>query len=40
MSGLVIIIIMIIALVAGYICNNSFKSISGEDGFQTIPGIF
>ncbi len=39
MSGLVILIIMVVALVVGYLCNNSFKKINGEDGFLILPGV-
>lgn len=39
MSGEQIIIVMLVSLFVGYICNNSFKSLSGEDAFQVVPGI-
>ena len=39
MSGGVIIIIMIVSLVTGYLCNKSFNDINGEDGFLVLPGI-
>lgn len=39
MSGGLILIVMLVSLIVGYLCNKSFNEINGEDAFQVWPGI-